>query len=127
MFPGMRKVSEWCCSHPWFTAFLGLVAFFVGCHLFLNWRAEPRWQRYCADARAHGVKLMLPEFAPPDIPAEENFAALPMLQAAFAVNGPRPFALPTASWKLPPMGNAVKGEPIDWAAWQTYFQQVGFI
>jgi hypothetical protein len=122
----VRKILVWCRSHPWLTSLAGLVVFSVGLHLFLNWRAEQRWQEYCAASRARGVKLTLLEFARPEFPDDENFAELPMLQAAQVVGGLRPFALPTPTGK-PPMGDAVKRESIVWTSWQAYFQRAGFI
>lgn len=123
----MRKIAAWFHSHPLSTIFLGVIVAGIGAHLFANWRAEIRWQRYAAEARARGVKLTLPEFARPEIPDEENFAALPMLRAAFAGGGKSPFALPTISGSRPQFGDPLKGERIDWAAWQRYFQEAGFL
>jgi hypothetical protein len=69
--------------HPWLTAAIVLVVLFGGVHFCLEWRAEQRWQRYAAAARARGVKLMLTDFAQPEIPDAQNFAMLPMMQKAF--------------------------------------------
>jgi hypothetical protein len=94
-------------------------------HFFLNWQAERRWEKYCEAARAHGVKLTLPDFAPPEIPEDENFAALPLLRAA-ADSAARPFTLPSGNrpaWG----GNPMMRESTDWKAWQTWFQANGFI
>jgi hypothetical protein len=96
-------------------------------HFFANWRAEVRWQHYCTEARARGVKLTLAEFAPPEIPDAENFAALPMFRAIFNGGVQRPMELPTTNGKRPEFGNAVKRERIDWTAWQTFFKDAGYI
>ncbi len=122
----VRKVSDWCRSHPLLTSLAALVAFFLGVHFFLNWQAERRWQHYCTEARARGVKLTVLEYARPEIPDEENFAALPMLQSAF-VGGSHPFALPARYSNPLPFGNAIKGERLDWAVWQNDFKRAGFI
>ncbi len=123
----MHRLSAWFRAHPLTTIFLGIIGFAVGVHLFANWRAEVRWQRYAAEARARGVKLTLTEFAPPEIPDAENFAALPMFRAIFAGGVQRPMELPQVNGKRPGFGDAVKGERIDWKAWQTYCKDAGWI
>lgn len=123
----MRRVAAWFRSHPLTTGFLVLVGTAVGAHLFADWRAEVRWQRYCTEARARGVKLTLAEFAPPKIPDAENFAALPMFRAIFSGGVQRPMELPAANGMRPDFGNAVKGERLDWKAWQKFFQDAGYI
>ena len=123
----MRHVSAWFRSHPLTTIFLVLIGFAVGTHLFANWRAEVRWQRYCAAARARGVKLTLAEFAPPEIPDAENFAKIPMLRAIFTGGVQRPMELPVVNGKRPEFGNAVRGERLDWQAWQKFCKDAGWI
>lgn len=123
----MRRVAAWFRSHPLTSGILLLVGCLVGMHFFANWRAEVRWQHYCTEARARGVKLTLAEFAPPEIPDAENFAALPMFRAIFNGGVQRPMELPTTNGKRPEFGNAVKRERIDWTAWQTFFKDAGYI
>ena len=123
----MRRVFAWFRSHPLTTIFLVLIGFAVGTHLFANWRAEVRWQRYCAAARARGVKLTLAEFAPPEIPDAENFAKIPMLRAIFTGGVQRQMELPVVSGKRPYLGNVTKGERIDWKEWQKFCQDAGWI
>ena len=123
----MRRLFAWFRSHPLTTIFLVLIGFAVGTHLFANWRAEVRWQRYCAAARARGVKLTLAEFAPPEIPDAENFAQIPMLRAIFTGGVQSPLELPRAGSSQPAFGNAVKGERLDWKAWQKFFKDAGYI
>ena len=123
----MRKVSAWLRSHPLTTICLGLVVFAVGTHLLANWRAEVRWQRYCAAARARGVKLTLAEFAPPEIPDAENFAKLPMFRTAFTPGASAAFKLPRPNGGSPPYHNYPKGERLDLKAWAKFFKDAGFI
>ena len=123
----MRRLSAWFRSHPLTTLGLALVGFAVGAHLFADWRAEVRWQRYCTEARARGVKLTLAEFTPPEIPDAENFAALPMLRAAFTIGAPAPFKLPHANGSAQPFYNYAKGERIDFKPWAKFFLDAGFI
>ena len=123
----MRRVSAWFRSHPLTTIFLVLIGFAVGTHLLANWRAEVRWQRYCAAARARGVKLTLAEFAPPEIPDAENFAKIPMLRAIFTGGVQRPMELPVVGKSQPVFPNVVKGEHIDWKSWQKFFKDAGYI
>ena len=120
----VRKFSDWCRSHPWIASVAGFAGFCLLLHFFLNWQAERRWEKYCEGARARGVKLTLPEFAPPEIPEEENFAALPLLRFAGGTAGA--FALPPSNrplWGGDPMNR----QSTNWTAWQTYFQANGFI
>ena len=123
----MRRVAAWFRSHPLTTGFLVLAGCAVGAHLFANWRAEVRWQRYCTEARARGVKLTLAEFAPPEIPDAENFAKIPMLRAAFTQGAQAPFKMPRPRGSGPPAYNHTKGERIDFQAWANFFRDAGFI
>ena len=123
----MRKASAWFRSHPLTTICLAIVGCAVGAHLFANWRAEVRWQRYCAAARARGVKLTLAEFAPPEIPDAENFAALPMFRTAFTRGANAAFKLPRPNGGSPPYHNYPKGERLDLKAWAKFFKDAGFI
>ena len=120
----MRKLPAWFRSHPIVSILLAVAALFTATHFFLNWQSERRWQAYVKEGRARGVKFNLTEFAPPIIPDEENFAALPMMRAVFA-GGKSPMALPP---EYPPsFGDPRKGERIDWVKWQAYFKDAGFI
>ena len=123
----MRKVSAWFRSHPLTTICLAIAGFAVGTHLFANWRAEVRWQRYCAAARARGVKLTLAEFVPPEIPDAENFAKLPMFRTAFTRGASAAFKLPRQNGGSPPYHNYPKGERLDLKAWAKFFKDAGFI
>ena len=120
----MRRVFAWFRSHPLTTMCLVLIGFAVGTHLLANWRAEVRWQRYCAAARARGVKLTLAEFAPPEIPDAENFAALPMFRAAGSILRS---SMDLPGGRLPDFGDARKGERTDWQAWQKFFKDASLI
>jgi hypothetical protein len=123
----VRRLLDWCRSHPWTTAIAGFVCFGAGLHFFLNWRSERAWELYSAEARARGVKLTLAEIAIPEIPDEENFAAIPILKAAFA-NGKRPFELPLISGagRLT-FGDIIKGQRTDWTTWQETFMAAGYL
>jgi hypothetical protein len=123
----MRRVVAWLCSHPLTAGFLVLIGCAVGTHLFANWRAEVRWQRYCTEARARGVKLTLAEFAPPEIPDAENFAALPMMRATYTGGAQAAFGLPRSSGGERPYYNYAKGERIDFQVWAKFFLNAGFI
>ena len=93
----MSRLLAWFRAHRIVTWSLRGVLALWGVHLWLNWAAEREWRDYCEAARRRGVKLTLAEFAPPEIPDAENFAALPMFQAAFAASAgsiPNPFELP---------------------------------
>jgi hypothetical protein len=128
--------------HPWLTAAVVLFVLSVVVFFGLEWRSEQRWHRYEMDARARGVKLLLTDFARPEIPDAQNFAALPMMRKAFAGgDDSAPFPWPkkpgnlrpggnvySSSWGgPPPFGDPLKGKKIDWVEWQKYFQAAGFI
>ena len=121
----MRKLPAWFRSHPIVSILLALAALFAGTHFFLNWQSERRWQAYVKEGRARGVKFDLAEFAPPKIPDEENFAALPMMRAIMQPGAKSPTALPDKD--RPSFGNPLKGERLDWKKWQTFFKDAGFI
>jgi hypothetical protein len=123
----MRILPAWFRSHFWTRGILTLLMLVVCLHFYFEWRSARRWQDYCREARARGVKLTLREFAPPAILAEENFANLPMLQAVFVANGPKPFAFPAAGGNVPPLASAIKGGPVNWVGWQQFFLKAGFI
>jgi len=141
----MRKRLAWMRSRPIITTFVVLCLFAFGAHWLANWHAERHWQAYCDAARARGVKLTFAEFAPPEIPDGENFAALPMFQALsprpatppisalmneiFSPSyAPRsPMSLLAGKGPLPDFGTPMRGRRIDWKEWQKYFQRAGFI
>ncbi|HEY3899237.1 MAG TPA: hypothetical protein VGM54_11520 [Chthoniobacter sp.] len=132
-------------KHPWLTltiAIIGLVALF---YFGLDWLMERRWRNYEQDAHGRRVKLLLTDYATPPIPDDRNFAALPMMRAAFA-SAANPFTLPlrpntkstpvTVNGQqtafnlaaLPPsLGDPIRGERIDWTQWRKYFEDVGFL
>ena len=123
----MRKIAAWFRSHPLTVIGLALVGCALGLHLFANWRAEVRWQNYCATARARGVKLTLAEFAPPEIPDAENFAKLPMFRTALTRGAPSPFKMPRPNGGSTPAYSYSKGERLDFKAWAKFFKDAGFI
>ena len=130
--------------HPWLVISTSLVAVCAITFVWLDWRAEKRWQRYAADARARDVKLVLADFALPEIPDAENFAALPMFHAPLT-NGKKtiPFTLPEVpsdrtgpghniyetptTHPSPKLGNPFLGTKTDWVEWQTYFRDAKFL
>lgn len=50
-----------------------------------------------------------------------------MMRATFSGGVRNPMDLPTAAGRRPDFGDAVKGEPLDWTAWQTFFKDAGYI
>ncbi|NQU09780.1 hypothetical protein HQ590_03245 [bacterium] len=71
-------------------ALLALALVFAG-ELFLVWLAwtaynapaHRAWVAYQREARARGIRFDIVELAPPPVPDDENFAALPMFAALF--------------------------------------------
>lgn len=125
----MPHISAWLRSHRLTAIVLALTSFAVAVHIFANWRSEARWQRYCAEARARGVKLTLAEFTSPEIPDAENFAALPMFRASMAGSGKRAFRFPQSKDFLQPraQNGYPKGGRIDFQVWVEYFYGEDFI
>ena len=128
----MRKLPAWLRSHPSTIVVavclappLAALLIAIAAHFFLNWKAERRWHAYVKEGRARGVKFDLTEFAPPKIPDEENFAALPMMRAIMQRGAKSPMALPEKD--RPNFGNVLKGERFDLEKWQAYFKDIGFI
>ena len=90
-------------------------------------RGRAAWRAYETAAKARGVKLDVADFIPPQIPDAENFASIPIFDAAFRASDekqvvPDPFKLPSTGYEMfPKFAAPVKQEPIDLAAWQKYF------
>lgn len=123
--------------HPWLTAFVVTIATCVTVFFCLEWSAEQRWQGYAKAARARGVKLLLTDFARPEVPDEQNFAALPVMRSAMALSyADTHFQLPSASgkgpgsgigYRPPGFGDSSIGQGTNWASWQSYLQAAGFL
>lgn len=90
-----------------------------------NWRGKRAWKKYREAAEKRGVKLFLKDFIPPDIPDEENYAAIPVIRGLFVKpkegeEPPSPFNLPRgASQPKPP--DDIKARRFDAAGWQEFF------
>ncbi len=94
-----------------------------------KYRGRAAWRAYETEAKARGAKLDLADFIPPQIPDAENFASIPIFEAAFRASGakqevPDPFKLPEAKdAKLPGLNNPTKQEHLDLPAWQRHFEK----
>jgi hypothetical protein len=88
------------------------------------------WQKYEREARTRGVKLDLAELIPPSVPDSENFARIPIFDAAFRASDrgqtpPNPFKLPARSTgELPHLDDPFKQTRIDLADWAKYFVEI---
>lgn len=60
------------------------IALFYGVE---NWRGRVRWERCQAELKAKGKETDLRKLLPPEIPDEENFAAIPLVQEWFRRGG----------------------------------------
>lgn len=123
----MRSVLTRLRSHPKITIPVAVLGLLWGVHRFLDWKTERDWQQYCVEARARGVKFTLEELVTPEIPDEENFAALPMWRTVFAAapGRVRIFELPRPSAGASDL--PLKKTAIDWKAWQQAFRNGGLI
>ncbi len=94
-------------------------------------RGKMAWEKYVAEARQRGVKLHFADFSRPEIPADENFASIPIFDAAFQSMGkdktvPNPLKITTEKKEgRPPFSDQNKQTPIDLAAWQKFFVKLG--
>ncbi len=83
------------------------------------------WETYRAAAEQRGVRLFIRDMLPPDVPDEENYAAIPVIREMFGERKPgaesgAPFAFPNWVGRPPQRGSFSKGEPIDLGAWRAY-------
>lgn len=112
-----------------------LATLIVGFYVVEKQRGRALWQRYEAEARVRGVKLMLADYVPPPVPDAKNFAVIPLFEEAFRAQAaghaaPNPFALPRLAGAQqprksppppPPLGQPEKARVVDLAAWQRFF------
>src|SRR6478736_6150970 len=54
-----------------------------------RWRGRRLWEEYRRDAIARGVPMTMQEFARPEIPDAENYAAIPLIEALFTAQEAR--------------------------------------
>lgn len=96
-------------------------------YLVEKYRGRAAWRAYESEAKARGVKLDMADYIPPKVPDAENFASIPIFEAAFRASDakeevPNPFKLPEAKdAKLPGLNNPTKQEHLDLPAWQRHF------
>jgi hypothetical protein len=108
-------------------------ALIPGFYLFEKYRGKRAWGTYQKEAKQRGVKLDLAEYVPPKVPDAENFASIPIFEAAFRASDegyqlPDPFKLPKRkSGEMPQLNNPNNQTTIDLAAWQKYFVEVKLI
>jgi hypothetical protein len=107
----------------------GVMILILGIHLEEGIRGHAAWRRYEAEAEQRGVKLTLADYIPPPIPDAENFASIPIFDAAFRAADerkeiPNPFKF--GSWfpsDFPKLSDPIKQTRIDFGEWQRRFVQ----
>ncbi len=111
-------------------ALVGCVILAVpGYYLEERIRGAREWKAYQADAQQRGIKLDFAAYIPPKIPDSENFASIPIFDAAFRASDenpsavvPNPFRFPWLNVdKFPLLSDPNGQKPVDLAAWQKYF------
>jgi len=90
-----------------------------------NWRGKRAWEKYREAAEKRGVKLFLKDFIQPDIPDEENYAAIPVIRTLFVTpkegkERPSPFSFPIGE-SQPKAPDDIKARRFDTAGWQEFF------
>jgi hypothetical protein len=85
---------------------------------------ERVWRRYQREAAEKGLRIRLADFETPEIPDEENFAAVPILQGLF--RSPNEAARAWAKFNLPPRKPAKPGSE-HLAEWQQAFVLAAWI
>ena len=109
---------------------LGLIP---GFYLVEKHRGRATWRAYETTAQARGVQLDFAAYILPEIPDGENFASIPIFDAAFRASDakqevPDPLKLPDAKdGELPKFSDMAKQQRIDLAAWQHYFVAAGLL
>jgi hypothetical protein len=113
-----------------FAAFLTLLVSF---YCVEKWRGQRAWEACRADAERRGVKLWLREYVGPEIPAAENYAAVPFIdelfRAANAREEPRnPLPPVVVDGKdRPKLSEIATGTRPVIAEWRDYFAAGGLI
>jgi len=103
------------------------VGFVPGFYLEEKIRGERAWRAYERDAQQRGVKLAFADLIPPPVPDSENFASIPLFEAVFRASDakqpiPNPFAVFSShNSKRPKLSDPIKQQPVDLAAWRTFF------
>ena len=88
--------------NKWFIGILVLLLVPVVWFFGMEWYGEWSWKKYCASARARGVKLYISEFLPAErIPDEENFAAMPMWREVWQADAPKMPEMVVADYEKP--------------------------
>lgn len=104
-----------------------------GFYLVEKYRGRAAWRAYETAAQARGVQLDFAASIPPEIPDAENFASIPIFDAAFRAADakqevPDPLKLPDAKGaELPNFSDMAKQRRIDLAEWQQYFVEAGLL
>ena len=91
----------------------------------VRWRRA--WTAYEKDATARGIPLRLEQYLQLPVPEAENFASVPLFANLFQEPAPaestKAFQFPEDATR-PRLGNLLKNEATDLAAWRNYFIKV---
>lgn len=112
-------------------AFLCLVTLWGIFCIEERWRGNRLWNSYRTKALASGSALEVRNVIPPEVPASENFAAIPMIEAIFDAqkNGaqlPKWFVALKMGEGAPGFGPGKNGEPM-LDQWRDFFVSKGVV
>jgi|GEM_PF-2494980 len=91
-----------------------------------RWRGRRTWEAYRLAAEARGEKIWLPDYYPADVPAADNYAANPFIEAVFQKGADAqtpPPMLPSLTGekkKRPSLGNINTGTRPDLQEWRDF-------
>lgn len=82
----LRRVFSWKTARRALLCAVGLVTLITAVFVVEGWRGRRAWAGVVELARSRGEVLTMAEIVPPAVPADENFAATPLVAALFSTD-----------------------------------------
>jgi hypothetical protein len=123
--PPPRRWTFWRALGLIFFIAAGVMVLLVLANGFENWRAARAWAKCRQQLEARGEKLDHAAFDPPEVPADQNFTATPLLARAVNSGGagsPIHAFLNSSRQGYPAMGSWQKGTRTDLSKWAAYYR-----